>query len=277
MAERLHVTADLTFSVEVDGQQMCGALRGTGSRLELSVSDPELLGGTGTALARELAGQLAGRGVEVAIVADRPLVTLGVRRVSGWRRRASGSPHIRVASVAAAVRLLRLRRRRTPPLLPPPSPLPLLPTFLRRPRRPTLTHDPDQGGYPRLVVPADPTATPPRSRTVHQLGDRVVVGSDPGCDLVLEGLAPQHAVVRRTPDDEFVVTPLEGGVRVDGAPVVTDGLLRTGRRVELGGWTLGYFREEYADHGRPYGGRVGGELGYQRRQPPREAVQRPQP
>jgi hypothetical protein len=248
-------------------------LRGSGSRLELVVDDPELLGGSGTSLARGLAQQLAGQGLELSVVADRPLVTLGVPSSSRWQHRVTGSRHIRVASVGAALRLLRLRRRKALPLLPPPSPLPLLPTFLRRPRRPTLTHDPDRGGYPRLVVPADPAATPPRSRRVHQLADRIVVGSDPSCDIVLSGLAPHHAVVRRTPDDEFVVTPLDGAARVDGAPVVTDGLLRTGRRVQLGSWTLTYVREEYADHGRPYGGRIGGELGRQRRQPPRESVQ----
>jgi hypothetical protein len=30
-----------------------------------------------------------------------------------------------------------------------------------------------------------------------------------------------------------------------------------------------FFREEFADHGRPYGGRVGGEIGHQRPQPER--------
>ena len=99
-----------------------------------------------------------------------------------------------------------------------------------------------------------------------------MLGSHPSCDVVIEGLAAMHAVVRRTPDDEFVVTPADGPVRVDGALVLTDGLLRTGRRIELGGWTLSYVREEYADHGRPYGGRIGGELGHQRKQPPREPV-----
>lgn len=35
--------------------------------------------------------------------------------------------------------------------------------------------------------------------------------------------------------------------------------LRTGDRVELGPWVLSYFREEHADHGRPFAGRAGGE------------------
>ena len=44
-------------------------------------------------------------------------------------------------------------------------------------------------------------------------------------------------------------------------------ILRTGARIELGPWRMGFFREEFADHGRPYGGRVGGELARQKRQP----------
>jgi hypothetical protein len=32
---------------------------------------------------------------------------------------------------------------------------------------------------------------------------------------------------------------------------------------------MSFYREEYADHGRPYGGRLGGEIGHQRQQPPR--------
>ena len=32
---------------------------------------------------------------------------------------------------------------------------------------------------------------------------------------------------------------------------------------------MSFYREEYADHGRPYGGRIGGEIGHQRPQPAR--------
>jgi hypothetical protein len=69
-------------------------------------------------------------------------------------------------------------------------------------------------------------------------------------------------------EDEYVVVAVDGPVRVHGAPV-TRQVLRTGARVDLGGRSLVFRREEYADHGRPYGGRIGGELGRQRRQPPR--------
>ena len=59
-----------------------------------------------------------------------------------------------------------------------------------------------------------------------------------------------------------------GTTRVNGAPVDT-ALLRTASRLDIGDWTMSFYREEYADHGRPYGGRVGGEIGHQRRQPAR--------
>jgi hypothetical protein len=268
--------AEVEFSVSVGDQEMHGTLRGTGAHLTLSVDDPGLLGGTGAAPARVLASRLAEQGLSIEIVTDRPLVTLGLRRVPFWHRRITGSPHIRVESLGAARRLLRLRRAKAgrTPLVPPSTPLPLAPTLLRRPRRPTTTHDPDRGGYPRLVLAPDPHAGPETTRTVFHLSDRMVVGSHPACDIVLEGLHPRHAEIVRTEDDEFVVRPLVPGreVRVHGAVVLREALLRTGTRVELGAWTLNYAREEYADHGRPYAGRIGGELGRQRPQPPREEL-----
>jgi hypothetical protein len=46
-------------------------------------------------------------------------------------------------------------------------------------------------------------------------------------------------------------------------------ILRTGARFTMGGWTFVYARDEFADHGRPYGGREGGEGTYQPQQPER--------
>lgn len=276
MTETLQLRADLDFAVIVDGVEMSGTLTGTGSELELSVSHPRLLGGTGTGPARALADQLAAHGIRLSIVADRPLVTLGAPRTSFWQRRVTGSRHIQVASWAAALRLLRLRRAsgKSTPLVPPPSPLPLLPTLLRRRRSATTTHDPDRGGYPKLVVAPGPFVLPGQQQPVFHLGARTILGSDAAADAVLAGLSPLHAEVRHTDDDEFVIAPLAAGdaVKVNGAVVATEALLRTGTRVQLGPWTLTYTRQEYADHGRPYGGRVGGELGHQRPQPPRGAM-----
>jgi hypothetical protein len=55
---------------------------------------------------------------------------------------------------------------------------------------------------------------------------------------------------------------------------VRERILRTGCRLEVGDWVLVFARDEHADHGRPYGGRIGGELGHQRPQPAREELQR---
>ncbi len=63
------------------------------------------------------------------------------------------------------------------------------------------------------------------------------------------------------------------GTRVHGALVESPQVLRTGARVDVGAHSLAFFREEYADHGRPYGGREGGEIGHQRSQPPRPSGQ----
>ena len=265
----MDVTAALEFSVSVDGTSTGGALTGSGSDLELRVAGPALLGRGGRTQAREAALWLAEHGLRVTVATDRRAVTLGEQRVPRWQRILTGSPHIGVHSVAAA---WRLTRGRGPGIVPPPTPRPLAPTFLRRLRTPTTTHDRDRGGYPRLVLaPAGPRPGDPR-REVHRLRDVTTIGSDEGCDIRLAGLEPQHAVVRHDDHDEFVLSAASGhaGTRVNGAPV-QEAVLRTGSRIELGGWTLLYAREEYADHGRPFAGRVGGELGRQRPQPPRGA------
>ena len=275
----MEVDADLDFSVTVDGHEMSGSLRGTGSDLDLEVSDPRLLGGSGTALARSVAAKLAARGIRLTISADGPLVTLGVSRAGFWQRRITGSPHIAVASPVAAFRIVRLRRRagKATPLVPSATPLPLLPTVLRRQRHPTTTHDPDGGGYPRLVMAPGPHPHPGDHQPVYLLGSLSLLGSDPEGDIVLPGLSARHATVRHTDDDEFEVTSVDPDdpVRVNGAPALAPALLRTGTRIEAGEWTLSFYREEWADHGRPYGGRIGGELGRQRPQPTRDEIGRP--
>lgn len=277
MTSDLVVDADVRFSVEVDGRMMTGTLQGSGSELELTVDDPRLLGGSGTATARAVADELAAHGVKLTVSTDRPLVTLGTPKSGFLQRRVTGSSHISVASFVAALRILGLRGSRTAtPLVPPSTPLPLLPTVLRRPRRPTTTHDPDGGGYPRLVMAPDPHPQPGDVQPVFHLGSLSVLGSDPEVDIVLRGLSPRHAQVRHTDDDEFEISSLDPArpVRVNGAPVYSPHLLRTGTRVDVEGWTLSFYREEWADHGRPYGGRIGGELGRQQLQPDRDELRR---
>ena len=92
-------------------------------------------------------------------------------------------------------------------------------------------------------------------------GKHVVFGA------VVDGMDVVQAVVNRTPDDEYVLT-----ARSETVPTVVHGQhraeqqLRTGTRIEIGPWRLTYVRDEYADHGRPFGGRIGGELGVQKPQ-----------
>ena len=132
---------------------------------------------------------------------------------------------------------------------------------------------PRGGGNPRLIMAprARPVARRPPGGVPRCARDVTTIGSDPACDIVLPGpgAAARRGPARRA--DEFVAGPARPAgrdLRVNGAPVDRS-LLRTASRVQLGDWTLSFYREEYADHGRPYGGRVGGEIGHQRAQPSR--------
>ncbi|GAA2151673.1 hypothetical protein GCM10009844_34170 [Nocardioides koreensis] len=282
MSGALQVAADLDFEVVVPGRlPIHGTLRGSGNRLDLEVDDPgAFAGGEDAPAVRALAETLGRRGIGVRVWhAGTHLVTFGAVRAPWWQRRATGSRHIRLGSLRGAWTSARSRSRRTAPVLPdaslaPPTTLwPPAPTFLRRPRRTvTTTHDPARGGGPRLVLAVGEDVWPGERQPVYWLADGVsTIGSDPACDICLPRLASLQAEVHHDEADEFVIVARNPGVRVNGARAPRQ-VLRTGSRVEVGPWRLAYYREEYADHGRPYGGRIGGELGHQRPQPPRDAV-----
>lgn len=276
----LSIEADLQFSVEVTGDRtVSGALSGSGSALELTVSDPLVFAGRRDARAvRGIAAALAARGVSLTVVAPSgPLVTLGAPHTPWWQRRVTGSRHIRIERGAGLLSLARGRVRATAGALPasnlvPPTMVwPPAPTLMRRPRTVSTTHDPEGGGNPRLVIATRIDGPSGGKRQVFALGkDVTTIGSGPGSDILLPGLAPRHAEVWHDEHDEFVLVRLgeRGGTLVNGESV-DKARLRTGSRVQLGETTMSFYREEYADHGRPYGGRVGGELGRQRAQPPR--------
>jgi hypothetical protein len=280
------VQADLTFSVDVPGEApVTGSLEGAGSRLVLRVSDPAAFaGGADAAGLRRVADELHRLGVAVQVRDSRdvPLLTMGAVRPPWWQRPLTRSPHLQVAGLRGLAAAGRGRARGGEPrlpgagLAPPATPYPLAPTFLRRPvRRVTTTHDPARGGLPRLIeLPADGLVR--SDDPVHWLQkERTLIGSDPACDVVLPGLAPIQAEVRQNDADEFTLVALDPDTRVHGERIFS-AVLRTAARIELGPEprrVLTFVREEYADHGRPYGGRIGGELGHQRSQPTRRRAQ----
>jgi pSer/pThr/pTyr-binding forkhead associated (FHA) protein len=129
----------------------------------------------------------------------------------------------------------------------------------------TTTHDPDGGGRPRLIFALGDSAPAGAEQREFDLvrGGVTAIGSGPDADLRLAGLDERHAQIRRDGDDEYLFADLgsAGGSLVDGQPMGGgEQALHTGDRIDLGGYTLTFYREEFADHGRPDGGRQGGEL-----------------
>ena len=269
------VATDLAFSLDVEGgPHVRGQLYGRANRLVLEVDDPAAFaGGDDAPVVRALAEVLARCGIVVRVVHDgRPLITMGAVSAPRWQRRLTGSRRIRLGGLRGAVTAARGRRGSDQVLpdlrlVPPTTLWPPAPTMLRRVRGAGATHDPAHGGAPRLVLVKD-QYMPGETQLVVWLYDGLTFGSGRQSDVRLPGLEPVHAVLRHDEDDEWVVEAVAGVTRVHGAPV-TRQVLRTGARLTLGDHQLAYHREEYADHGRPFGGRIGGELGHQRRQPGR--------
>lgn len=102
----------------------------------------------------------------------------------------------------------------------------------------------------------------------------VTIGSGADVDVRLEGAASLHAEIVHDDRDEFVLV-LHAPSETSGFPSEQESVdehghvLRTGASFTAGPWTLVFLREEFADHGRPYGGRQGGEGAVQPEQPPR--------
>lgn len=136
--------------------------------------------------------------------------------------------------------------------------------------KPTTTHAEWGAGDPRLLISRED------DRAVHHITtDAVRIGSADGNELRLADTDPLHASIAHDDRDEYVLT-LHGAGEMNANPLSaeTDGgdrseILRTGARFTAGPWTLVFNREEFADHGRPFGGREGGELDDQPPQPTR--------
>ena len=138
--------------------------------------------------------------------------------------------------------------------------------------RPTTTHAAWGAGNPRLVfnVGEDWDGSPARE---FLLVDEVTtIGASETSSLQLAGIDPESARIVHEDDDEYVLHLVGTG---GTPPTLTDdgvperNVLRTGAKVELGSWSMFFTRDENADHGRPHGGRAGGELAHQPPQPER--------
>lgn len=135
---------------------------------------------------------------------------------------------------------------------------------------PTTTHAEYGAGSPHLRI------TREQERTEFALdADVVRIGTAAGNELRLPDTDPLHATVTHDERDEYVLELHgEGEMSASAGVAATHGgertmTLRTGARFTAGPWTFVFGREEFADHGRPYGGRLGGELSDQPPQPPR--------
>lgn len=134
---------------------------------------------------------------------------------------------------------------------------------------PTTTHSAWGAGRPRLIVSRGD------ERQEFELPDEVRIGSAADAELRLDDTLPLHAEIHHEAQDEYVLVfrgPGESTTEPMPLRPLSDepGLvLRTGARFTIGPWTLVFQRDEFADHGRPYGGREGGESDVQRPQPPR--------
>lgn len=251
-----------------------------GREVVITLDDTTVLAGMSrhdlTSLA-PLADGLARRGISLRV--DGPkgtLVRLGDVKTGPVGRMLAGSPHIKLGHLTAllpdAHRSARGSRFQLPS--PPPTLFPLIPTLVRYARRRvTTTHYIPGSGRPRLIfaVGSDDWDGV-RPREFDLLPDRTSIGSGPDADLRLEGLEALHAEIRHNEDDEYVLYSYAatGGGRPN-LPHSSDNarILRTGSRIEIGTWRLAFYREEFADHGRPHGGRQGGEYEFQKQQPVR--------
>jgi len=135
--------------------------------------------------------------------------------------------------------------------------------------QPSTTHAEWGAGEPHLRI-----TSPNGERSRLELTeDRITIGSGAECALVIPGADPVHATIVHDERDEYVLT-LHGEGLMNASP--SDGIdgdrseiLRTGARFTVAEWILVFGREEFADHGRPFGGREGGELDDQPPQPAR--------
>ena len=284
---------DLSFELllpnEVTGesQTASGKISAAGTDIVVDCSDIDALLGTRLGdinLLRGIAEVLATRGVTLELRGpDGMIARIGHVQASLAQRVVTGSKNIELGRIPTVVSLLMQRvkgkdRLSAKSLLPPSTLFPLVPTIERNARRTvTTTHYIYGSGRPRLIFAVGSERFTGQVPRVFELTkDVTTIGSSPDADLYVKGAEPYHAEIRHTREDEYVLHAFSVvGTGIDPAKInskLADGgvILRTGARVQIGEWLMAYYREEYADHGRPYGGRAGGEYAHQKPQPPRK-------
>jgi len=287
---QLHI--DVTFSLvdqdaDASGDTLQGTVTADGTEVTVYASNPSVFvqGRTlNLAVIRAFAAQLAARGLTMSLNGPEGMIArIGDVDAALVQRLVTRSPNITLGSRRALAPLMRsgaanaLASGSPSVPLPPSTLFPLVPTFDRKlRRRVTTTHYASGGGRPRLIfVVGSQNWNGQKPREFDLLPATTRIGSSPDADLVLADLKPFHAEIRHDENDEYVLYPLgevSGSVRpVDDVASTRGGgiILRTGSRVEMGKWRMAFFREEFADHGRPFGGRVGGEFAVQKPQAPR--------
>jgi len=274
MAPRFRADINLDFSLqEASGEEARGSVKASGTEVVVALDRIDaLLSHRLPSLGdlRPLAKTLSDQGLSVVVDGpDGRIISLGAVEAPASQRVITRSPHIKLGKLGALAPMLK-RGRRSPArgfsLLPPGTLLPLLPTVKRRiPRRITTTHYTRGGGRPRLIFVQDSKSwngQVPREFSLTE--ERVRIGSDASAQLQLPGLDGLHAEIVHNDRDEYVLVR-HGKVSGSFGPGWAS-VLRTGSRLQMGEWCLAFFREEFADHGRPFGGRSGGEFAYQRPQ-----------
>jgi hypothetical protein len=284
MTAVLHLEADLTFDIETSaghdepGRHVHGTVKAAGNQVTVHSDDLMAMAGQPSRDAvRGMADALARLGLVVEISGPGgTVVTMGAVQAPRLQRLVTRSRHLRLGAWSHVLRAVVARRPSAQGAidlssagLPPGTLWPLVP-LRPMPRSVTTTHDPIGGrGHPRLYL--SDTSDPGVDRRVGVFAlpaDGVVIGSAEGSGLRLDGVDDVQAEIVRTDDDEYVLIARSASVTttVSGRQLPRQ-TLHTGSRIQLGTWRLAYVRDEFADHGRPYGGRVGGELGRQRTQP----------
>lgn len=274
MQPRFRADINLDFSLhEASGEEASGSVTAAGTEVVISLDRIDALKSQrlpSLGDIRPLAETLAGQGLSVAVDGpDGRIISFGAVEAPASQRVITRSPHIKLGKLGVLAPMLK-RGRRSPArnfsLLPPGTLLPLLPTVKRRiPRRITTTHYTRGGGRPRLIFVQDSKSWDGQvPREFSLTAERVRIGSDESTDLRLPGLDAVHAEIVHNDRDEYVLVR-HGKVTGSFGPGSTS-VLRTGSRLQMGQWCLAFFREEFADHGRPFGGRSGGEFAYQRPQ-----------